>query len=763
MNPSSHNNPVSQASEQALSSVRVVLARMSDVLWQADASGAVTSVALCRPAAAQREGELDAAEVAQIEQLWRKAVRCAERFSAVYHVRKPGAKELRNFLVQAVPVFDERDEVRHWSGHATEVERFADSGTRFISEATAVLSSSLNRSTIVNRLIEAAVAQFADSCAVYTLDDGFALQLEGVADRRPAVAPDAEALAHIAAEALRTRKPLLVLSDQLRELGERSLIAVPLVVGQTCSGVLIFVESQRPASFASRELDIALVVARQLALALENIKAFEREKRITERLRFLARITERLFSTLDTARTLELLLRALAKRFDDAAFAVTLENRRLRVIARAGAEGASLESTPEMIAALRERRSLLGGSWMMVPLYYADTLYGAIVCGWRERRYDGADLELLEEVGRRASLAIEHAESFARERRLIQTLQNATLPTQLARVDGATLSAIYRPAASELQVGGDWYDAYDLDDGRVLLTVGDVTGHGLEASVVMGKLRHAINVVALYERNPARILDAAERILLRRYPTSIATAFVAVFDQRAKTLTFANAGHPFPLLRRFDGSVAELAAEGLPLGLRLIGPRYHPVTVRLDDAALLAFYTDGLTEATRDTLAGERRLREALATEAVFHVESPAAFIEAYCLPPEAPDDVAILALSFVRTRRWKFEAGNLTAAKQARHEFGAELAKQGVAPSDLQNAELIFGELVAALAPSADLEVALAWNGAPVLHIVAHGDLPENDANRSLWLVGRLGAQIDVEMLPGIGRYVKAEIPLSP
>ena len=71
-----------------------------------------------------------------------------------------------------------------------------------------------------------------------------------------------------------------------------------------------------------------------------------------------------------------------------------------------------------------------------------------------------------------------------------------------------------------MQVGGDWYDAFDLDDHRVLLTVGDVTGHGLEASIVMGKLRHAINVVAMYEPDPVRILDAAERVLLRRYPAA---------------------------------------------------------------------------------------------------------------------------------------------------------------------------------------------------------------------------------------------------
>ena len=258
---------------------------------------------------------------------------------------------------------------------------------------------------------------------------------------------------------------------------------------------------------------------------------------------------------------------------------------------------------------------------MMAPLFSGDAVYGALVCLRNESHYDAGDLELIEEIARRASLALEHAQSAAREHRLIQTLQEATLPAHLASVEGAAISAFYRPAASEVQIGGDWYDAYQVDEHRVLLTVGDVTGHGLEASIVMGKMRHAINIVALYERNPARILDAAEGILVRRYPNSVATAFVAIIDTRAGTFTYANAGHPYPLLRRKDGTLKELAADGLPLGLRAIAPPVKPVTERIDGAALLAFYTDGLTEATHDALAGERLLRDAVMSDAIFYVE----------------------------------------------------------------------------------------------------------------------------------------------
>ncbi|HLY03873.1 MAG TPA: SpoIIE family protein phosphatase [Candidatus Cybelea sp.] len=786
------------AAEHDLQSVRMVVSRTADALWQADASGAVTGITLCRPALPERPGELDEAEMAQVEMLWRKAVLCAKRFSAVYHVRSPGSAAPRNFLVQAIPIFSSSDEVVYWSGHATEVDRFADAGTRFISEATAVLSSSLSRSTIVNRLIEASLEEFADLCAVHTFHDDGSLTLEGFADRRADVKLPPEALAQPVGDALRTRQPVLLLSGQIATM--RSGIIVPLFVGTTCVGALSFFESERRSSFAAREFDIALVVARQLALALENIRTFEREQHVTEKFRFLARITERLFATLDSKKTLALLLDELTEDFADYALAAKLTGGRLRTIAETGTKaGLAAESEREIVASLLDRRSILQGatfetvsgprlragpldetarprSWIMVPLFSGDSIYGTIICCSNARQYDRGDLELLEEIGRRASLAIAHAESLARERRLIHTIQEATLPAQLASVAGATLTAIYRPAASEVQVGGDWYDAFEIDDHRVLLTVGDVTGHGLEASIVMGKIRHAINVVALYENNPARILDAAESILLRRYPGAVATAFAAVFDTRTRTICYANAGHPYPFLRRHDGTIQELEAEGLPLGLRSVGAPAPPKTVRLHDAALLAFYTDGLTEATRDPLAGETLLREAIASDAIFFVESPAQFIETYCLRRQAPDDVAILVLNFVRSQRWTFESGDWHAARRARRDFVANLEAAGCAPSDIKASELIFGELTANVAQHAvgPLDVALEWTGKnAVLHVIDRGEgyttserreptdlLTEH--GRGLWLVGRLGAQLNVELLPGFGAHVRATLPLS-
>ncbi len=576
------------------------------------------------------------------------------------------------------------------------------------------------------------------------------------------------------------------------------MIVVPILIGSTCIGSLTFAESERAVSFAARDLDVALVVARQVAMALENIKTFEREQHITERLRFLARVTEPLFATLDQAKMLELLLHSFADAFADYGFAGKLVDGRLQIIVEIGTKARLRDvAEREIVEALTKRRSIFCGgtpefgsrgrlkagplyetdpprSWMMTPLLVGDAIFGALVCCSNARSYDAADAELFDEIGRRASLALDHAESFTRERQLIQTLQQATLPTRLAPVKGASLSAVYRPAASEVQVGGDWYDAFDLDDHRVLLTVGDVTGHGLEASIVMGKLRHAINVVAMYEPDPVRILDAAERVLLRRYPAAVATAFVAIFDARNRTVTYANAGHPYPLLRSNDGSLQELRADGLPIGLRFAGPPVRAASKSVAGAALLAFYTDGLTEATRDMIAGERRLREALRSEAIFYVANPAGFIESFCLGTPSRDDVAILLLNFVESKRWAFDSSDWRAARLVRREFLSAIASVAEPGSDYKGAELIFGELAANVAQHAggSIEIALDWHeGVAVLHVVDRGEgymtgkqteadlLTEH--GRGLWLVQRLGAHLDVELLPGYGTHVRAVLPI--
>lgn len=781
--------------ERTLQSLRIVLARRADVLWQADPAGHVTSITPSRANGASVDGELDDAEVAQIEQLWARCVRCAERFTAPYHVRTPGGA-VRTFLVRALPVLDDSDAVLYWSGIAAETDGLPEADTKFISETSSILGSSLNRATVVNRLVRSSVEHFADICAVHAFGDDGALVVEAVEQRQAGAMELPEALDSLIDEAVRTRLPVLRIWSG--NSSGRSAIVAPLLAGTNCVGTLSFVESERAASFAARDSDVAVVVARQLSLALENIKTFQREQLVTQRFRFIARITEQLFATLDTTKMLESLLAALADGFADCAAALAIAGGKIRTVAAVSTTGRLTGSVErDVLAALERRRSILVGSipsvtrggrsqsrpfadasepqsWMMAPLFAGDSVYGALLCASDSHCFDDGELELLEEIARRASLALEHAESFARERRLIQTLQQATLPTRLATVEGAKISAVYRPAASDVKVGGDWYDAYELDEHRVLLTVGDVTGHGLEASIVMGKLRHAVNVVAMYEHDPARILDAAERIVLRRFPGSVATAFAAIFDSRTRTLVYANAGHPYPIARGADGSLTELEADGLPIGLRSISAPSNAASKCLDGIAALAFYTDGLVEATRNMIEGEQRLHEALSTNAFSYVHNPARFVEEFCLSDQAPDDVAILILNFVQSRIWRFDSSDWRSARNARHEFLAALEATADPQSDFKGAELIFGELVANVAQYAagPIDVALDWHeGRAVLHFIDRGKgyvppkhQPKDlltEHGRGLWLIRRLGAELSLELLPGFGTHVRTALPI--
>jgi serine phosphatase RsbU (regulator of sigma subunit) len=236
--------------------------------------------------------------------------------------------------------------------------------------------------------------------------------------------------------------------------------------------------------------------------------------------------------------------------------------------------------------------------------------------------------------------------AYAREHRIAATLQRAFLAHDMPEIDGLSFDAIDRPAERDAEVGGDWYDAIVLDDGRVVVSIGDVAGHGLDAAVVMGNVRQAIRVVAqAVERDPVAILDAVDRSLRRDSPETIVTAFIGIVDPGTWTLAFASAGHPPPLMYA-DGLVSEVSGCGLPLGLREAGGDTVR-TLALTRPSTLVLYTDGLIESTRDIEAGETRLREAIAMSDRAAPARPAKFIQERVLFDGIRDDVAVLTLTF--------------------------------------------------------------------------------------------------------------------
>ncbi|GAC1654238.1 MAG: hypothetical protein NVS9B12_04720 [Vulcanimicrobiaceae bacterium] len=207
------------------------------------------------------------------------------------------------------------------------------------------------------------------------------------------------------------------------------------------------------------------------------------------------------------------------------------------------------------------------------------------------------------------------AQRYAREHEVVRALLSTLLPRTLPPVENLEFSAIYEPAIAEDLFGGDWYDAFAIDESQVLISVGDVTGHGLPAAALMGKLVQSLRALAIVETSPSELIRLLDQLVQRENSDAMATAFVGVLNAATGHLCYANAGHCTPLLRLREGSIAPIAAHGLPLGVR--APREHSenaVTMPAD--SLLVLYTDGLTEATRDILRGEALLREALRSQA---------------------------------------------------------------------------------------------------------------------------------------------------
>lgn len=232
-----------------------------------------------------------------------------------------------------------------------------------------------------------------------------------------------------------------------------------------------------------------------------------------------------------------------------------------------------------------------------------------------------------------------------REQQIAETLQSAQLPRQLPAVAGFKLSALYRPAGQDSRVGGDWYDAFRLPDGRIGLSIGDVMGNGLDAAVTMGKLRQAIQSAGLVLPDPGIMLGAAGSTLALDDGDRIATAVAAVLDPYESTLTFAAAGHPLPLIRRVTGKLSTFNGTGPPLGIS--GGENQTHLARLNPGDLAVFYTDGLIEATRDAVSGERVLFNALASVKPLDIDNAAAGLHRRVLGNfTTPDDVAILTVA---------------------------------------------------------------------------------------------------------------------
>lgn len=265
--------------------------------------------------------------------------------------------------------------------------------------------------------------------------------------------------------------------------------------------------------------------------------------------------------------------------------------------------------------------------------------------------YHTGAVTFAEALGRMCSAAIGKARLFTEAHATATTFQQAALPRIFPEVPGVQFFSYYEPAAKGLLVGGDWYDAFFMRDGRIGVTVGDVSGHGLQAASMMASIRNALRTALLMEPDIGRALDTVDHLFRTEYGgETFCTASLAIIDPDAMTLRLGSAGHPGPKIwDRAAGALTDPFVErDLPLGLRdLSAKRSQPRTIRLS-SGLVVFYTDGLTECKRAPLSGERELDAVLRRAAVREADDPARAIRDAMMDCEhAPDDIAILVARF--------------------------------------------------------------------------------------------------------------------
>lgn len=247
------------------------------------------------------------------------------------------------------------------------------------------------------------------------------------------------------------------------------------------------------------------------------------------------------------------------------------------------------------------------------------------------------------DISRRLDAEVLRADT---EHALTAKLQEAFLQQPLPAISNMAFSATYLPATARSLVGGDWYDAFELPHGRVMFSIGDVAGHGIEAAVAMSRARQAIIAAALQDSNPGSVLARANQTLLT-YESKFATAICGYIDPGTLEVTYATAGHPPGILVDKSGAAQLLQYDGLPLGVQR-ETTYQTFSLTAEHGSLLILYTDGLIEYDHDVIEGEQRMLEAARNIAVQRVADPAGAIEDAIFKDRRPlDDVAILTIAF--------------------------------------------------------------------------------------------------------------------
>ena len=480
-------------------------------------------------------------------------------------------------------------------------------------------------------------------------------------------------------EAIRDRRPVVLATTAERdarypalqgrgEQRDHALVCLPLLLGEVAIGG--FSASYPPdTDFGPDDLSFLKAIGEQCAQAIDRARARERATRARTRFDALATASRALARTLDhdeTARTaVQLALDILGRR----ATLCILERNHVLEIARGDGAGVELVTehgseqhlSPTLLeviddAMTRREPSLLRTAsdetpGVVLPLTIAGSTFGALVVEEPTLDFDDdEELSFAREVVRRMARAVENARLYRDKDHAARTLQRSLLPPQLPDVPGVEIEALFLPALTGYEVGGDFYDVFEITEGRWAVVVGDVCGKGVEAAALTGMARHTLRAVSDVAR-PSEALEALNRALLResldgRFCT-VALAFVEPDPAGGARVEVAAGGHPLPQYVTLDGGAHHVGHHGTLLGVA--------ETIRIDDAELrlgageaLVLFTDGILakdEASGDESAAlSQALRDGLPASARTLRDRIERSVSEM-LAGEQYDDVAVLVL----------------------------------------------------------------------------------------------------------------------
>jgi PAS domain S-box-containing protein len=466
-----------------------------------------------------------------------------------------------------------------------------------------------------------------------------------------------------------------VLNPFLKRRGIRTMLGVPLKRAEELVGVL-HVDWLTHHDEDPNEIRLLELVADRVSLAILNAQLFARTQEAELLGEALNDINEVVHSSLDPGEIMERVVREAAGAVGADAAILALRQGEMWEVDQAhglpeGLVGARLtEAEVNSLRILRSTRAPLVlahaeddprlnqqalrqwgiRSLLMIPLLAREEVIGALAFAYIRsvHEFTAPQLDFAAKLGASLSLSVENALLYQAERRINETLQEA-LRTVPGSVAGVRYGHLYRSASEEAHVGGDFYDLFALEEGRVGLLVGDVAGHGIQAATTASLVRETVRAYALDEADPAQVVAKTNRALLLRFSASrFTTLLFASLETRTGRLWFSSAGHPPALLRRGSGLVERLRAPGPPVGV-FDDASYEGRDVQLSPGDTLLLYTDGVIEARREKeIFGEKRL-------AVLVAKAPRATAE---LLPEVvleevrefasgdfSDDIALLAV----------------------------------------------------------------------------------------------------------------------